>query len=60
MCTESHQGELALSGKEALSNPLTKLSLISYNTDTHYRFKLIQGMLVKVLAWEKKIANSTR
>lgn len=49
-----HQDELALSGKEALSNPLTELSLISHNTHTHYRWKQIQGALVKVLTWEKE------
>lgn len=42
LCAKPHQGELALSGKEALSNPLTELSLISHNTHTHYRRKQIQ------------------
>lgn len=60
MCEKPHQDELALSGKEALSNPLTELSLISHNAHTHYRWKEIQGTLLKVLTREKKIANLIR
>jgi len=44
LCATPHRDELALSGEEALSNPLKELSLISHNT--HYRKNQSQGALV--------------
>lgn len=46
------QEELMLSGKEALSDPLTELSLISHSTRTHYCWKQMQSANeAKVAMW---------